>query len=80
LRLEEKIYQHPRHRPMTVLERKALRPKLADLGLTDDGPSSTPSGLSALREAVVQPVPVSGRSINWCRFDGALAKDETMTN
>jgi hypothetical protein len=43
-------------------------------------PLSTPSGLSALREAVVQPVPVSGRSINWCRFDGALAKDETMTN
>jgi hypothetical protein len=29
LRPEEKTYRHPRHRPMTAMERKALRPKLA---------------------------------------------------
>jgi hypothetical protein len=42
LRLEEKLYQHPRQRPMTAMERKALRPKLAALGLIVDGPSTTP--------------------------------------
>jgi hypothetical protein len=35
LRPEEKTYGHPRHRPMTAMERKTLRPKLAELGLSD---------------------------------------------